>query len=51
MSRGKQLCVTIAVVISIASIVMAILNTVSTTTTIVLLGVGLLVLSAAILQK
>jgi hypothetical protein len=51
MSRIKQICVVVAVVLSIASIVLAIFNTVSLETTIVLLGVGLLVLSAAIIQK
>jgi len=51
MSRGKQICVTVAVVLSIASILLAILTIVSPETTIVLLGVGLLVISAAILQK
>ncbi len=51
MSRAKQICVTVAVLLSIASILLAILSTVSADTLIVLLGVGLLVLSAAILQK
>ncbi len=51
MSRAKQICVAIAVILGIASIVMAILNTVSLTTVVVLLGVGLLVLSAAVLQR
>lgn len=51
MSRGKQICVAAAVVLSIASILLAILSTVSPQTTIVLLGVGLLVTSAAVLQK
>jgi hypothetical protein len=51
MSRGKQMCVAVAVVLSIASILLTILSTVSPQTTIVLLGVGLLVTSAAILQK
>lgn len=51
MSRTKQICVMVAVVLSIASIVLAIFRTVSAETTIVFLGVGLLVISAAILQK
>jgi low temperature requirement protein LtrA len=51
MSRGKQICVAVAVVLSIASILLAILSTVSPQTTIVLLGVGLLVTSAGVLQK
>ena len=49
MSRGKQTCVAVAVVLSIASILLAILSTVSPQTTIVLLGVGLLITSAAVL--
>jgi 1,4-dihydroxy-2-naphthoate octaprenyltransferase len=51
MSRTKQICVSTAVVLSIASIVLAILRTVSAETTIVFLGIGLLVICAAILQK
>jgi hypothetical protein len=51
MSRTKQICVAVAVILSIASIVLAILRTVSAETTIVFLGIGLLVISAAILQK
>jgi hypothetical protein len=51
MSRTKQICVMVAVLLSIASILLAILSTISADTLIVLLGVGLLVLSAAILQK
>ena len=51
MSRAKQMCVAVAVVLSITSIILVILSTVSAETNIVLLGVGLLVLSAAILQK
>jgi hypothetical protein len=51
MSKGKGICVAVAVVLSIVSILLAILSTVSPETTIVLLGVGLLVLSAAVLQK
>jgi hypothetical protein len=51
MSRTKQICVAIAVVMSIASTVLAILRTVSPETTIVFLGIALLVISAAILQK
>ena len=51
MSRGKGICVAVAVVLGIVSILLAILNTVSAQTTIVLLGVALLVLSAGVLQK
>ena len=51
MSRGKGICVAVAVVLSIASILLAILSTVSAETTTVLLGVALLVLSAGVLQK
>jgi hypothetical protein len=51
MSRGKGICVGVAVVLSIMSILLAILSTVSRQTTIVLLGVGLLVLSAGVLQE
>lgn len=51
MSRAKQICVTVAVILSIASIVLAILRTVPAETTITFLGIALLVLSAAILQK
>jgi 1,4-dihydroxy-2-naphthoate octaprenyltransferase len=51
MSMGKQVCVMVAVVLSIVSIVLAILGTVSAQTSIVFLGIGLLVISAAILQK
>jgi len=51
MSKGKGICVAVAVVLSIVSILLAILSTVSSETTIVPLGVGLLVLSAAVLQQ
>lgn len=51
MSRPKQILISVAVVMSIASIILAILSTVSPETTIVLLGIGLLVISAAALQK
>ena len=51
MSRGKGICVAVAVVLSIVSILLAILSTVSAQTTIVLLGGALLVLSAGVLQK
>ena len=51
MNRGKQICVVVAVVLSIAAILLAILGTMSPQTAIVLLGVGLLVTSAATLQK
>jgi hypothetical protein len=51
MSRSKQICVVVAVLLSIASILLAVLNKVSAETTIILLGVGLLVLSAGVLQK
>jgi hypothetical protein len=51
MNRGRGICVAVVVVLSIVSILLAILNTVSAQTTIVLLGVALLVLSAGVLQK
>ena len=51
MNRGKGICVAVAVVLGIVSILLAILSTVSAQTTIVLLGVALLVLSAGVLQK
>jgi hypothetical protein len=51
MNRGKGICIAVAVVLSIVSILLAILSTVSAQTTIVLLGVALLVLSAGVLQK
>lgn len=51
MSRIKQICVAVVVILSIASIVLAIFRTVSAETTIVFLGVGLLVMCAAVLQK
>jgi hypothetical protein len=51
MNRGKGICIAVAIVLSIVSILLAILSTVSAQTTIVLLGVALLVLSAGVLQK
>ena len=51
MNRGKGICSAIAVVLSIVSILLAVLNTVSAQTTIVLRGVAVLVLSAGVLQK
>ena len=51
MSRAKQICVAVAVVLSIVSILLAVLSTVSADTIFVLLGVGLLVLSAGVIQK
>jgi hypothetical protein len=51
MSRPKLILIAVAVVMSIASIMLAILSTVSPETTIVFLGIGLLVISAALLQK
>ena len=51
MRRPKNIMVAMAVVMSVVSIILAILRTVSPETTIVFLGVGLLVLSAAVIQK
>ena len=46
MNKPKNILVLIAAVITVVSIVLAILSTVSAETSIILLGVGVLVLSA-----
>ncbi len=51
MSRPRNAMILLVVLLGIASIVLAVTNAVSTETVLIFLGVGLLVLSAAVLQK
>ncbi len=51
MRTSKNLLITVSVILSIAAIVLAFLKTVSAETSVVFLGVGVLVLAAAALQK
>jgi phosphotransferase system glucose/maltose/N-acetylglucosamine-specific IIC component len=51
MGKAKNILIVIVVVLSIACILLAILSSVSADTLVVFLGVALLVLSAAMLQK